>query len=415
MTSCRSPRLPLAAALALVTLVLAPAGAVAQRGEAVIRGTISSAEGGPIAGARIELMDAERVDRVVAEATAGDDGRFRLDVERGLPGSFLLRVSAEGFDLLEGPVELAPGQEGEVSVELVPAGETAAQEATAAYNEGVRAFQEGDLDAAAERFEAALAADPEFARGHLGLAQVYLRRNQAAAAGLEVDLYLAAFPDDVDGHRLAFQIFRAAGDEEKAARELAALVAAGVGAEAAGDVYNDGVAALREGDREAALARFEKALELDPSLAAAARAIATVLYEDQRFAEAAATAGRLLERVPDDAGALKLRFVALEAAGDPAADAALDAWAAADPEAAIEQVSEWAKEDFEADRREGAEKQLLRLLRLQPEVPETHYRLGLLYVGGGDETEAAKHLRRFLELAPEHPEAATARELLQAL
>lgn len=406
--------------LVLATLLLAglvpllvPDAARAQRGEAVVRGTVTAAGGEALAGARVELFPPERTGELTADAVTDADGKFRLEVKRGLPGAFVLRIAADGYEPLEGPVELAPGQEGEVSVELVVAGQEEAAAATAAFNEGVRAFEAQDYATARERFAAALAADPELAQAHLGLAQVALVEESPEAAIEPIERYLAARPDDAGGHQLALRIFLAAGDEERIARETAAL--AGAGAEVASVVYNEGVAALRAGETERALRRFEQALELDPDLATAARAIATVHFEQRRYAEAAERAAALLERAPDDAAALRLRFVALEAAEEPAADAAFDAWAAVAPDAAYEQVSEWAEKDFEADHRESAERHLLRLVRLRPDEPELHYRLGFLYAGGGRTAEARERLERFLELAPDDPRAAEARELLAAL
>ena len=51
-------------------------------------------------------------------------------------------------------------------------------------------------------------------------------------------------------------------------------------------------------------------------------------------------------------------------------------------------------------------------LELEPEMARAHYRLGLAYLSAGELERARNHLTRFIELQPEDPEAATAREML---
>ena len=113
--------------------------------------------------------------------------------------------------------------------------------------------------------------------------------------------------------------------------------------------------------------------------------------------------------------ALRARFVILDRSDAPEAEAALDAWAAQAPDAAIAWLDDHAERDFEADFLDLAEKNLLRLLRLRPEDAEYHYRIGLVYAAQSRPGDAKRHLRKFVELAPDHPEAASARGMIEAL
>lgn len=410
----RRPLLALAWGLTAFALVAATPAA-AQRGRAEVEGTVTHADGGePVTAARVILTAV--ADPAISEgATTGADGVYAITLTKGLPGTFTLRVEAEGFEPLTGPVEILEGQQGTVDVELVAAGTTARQKAIEAYNAGVVAFEAGDYEAARSSLGEALASDPDLAAALLGLAQVELRLDHPAEAASRIEQYLAQRPDDEKAHRLAFEAYRALSDADGMARAKAALAGSGSAAALARDVFNEGAAAFKEGDLATAKARFEEALALDPTLAEAATGIAAVLYQQKEYADAAAAAAALLEREPDDANARRLRFLALEAAEDPAADAALTAYAEADPETVIELLSGWAEEDFKADRNESAEKQLLRLLAIRPDAPETHYRLGLVYASMKQNAKAKEHLRRFLELAPDHPEAGAARDIIAAL
>ena len=383
--------------------------------KAVLTGTVTSVEGEPVAGARVAALRQPVQGEAVAETSTDEEGRYELVIRKGLPGSFLIRVEAEGFEPVEGPVELQPGQDGTIDMELVPGGQAARQRAIDAYNAGVKAYGQGDLETATGQFEGAVEADPTLPEPHLGLAEISLRRERAAEAAEHLETYLGMRPDDVHARRLAYRAYRELGDEEAAERAKAALVERGAGGEIAGDVYNRGVEAYRAGDLQSALERFAEALELDPGLAEAGVAAAAIHYDEDRHEEAARRAGSVLEEHPENVRAARLRFLALEAMGSPEAEEALAAYAELDEEAVVGMLSDWAKEDFEADRRESARKHLERLLGLRPDLPEAHYRLGLVHAGAGETEEAKEHLGRFLELAPEHPEASAAREILEAL
>jgi len=60
----------------------------------------------------------------------------------------------------------------------------------------------------------------------------------------------------------------------------------------------------------------------------------------------------------------------------------------------------------------AAAKVYRQVLDLQPDNAEAHYKLGLSLLSAEDTSTAVTHLKRFLELAPEHPEAAAARDML---
>ena len=56
-----------------------------------------------------------------------------------------------------------------------------------------------------------------------------------------------------------------------------------------------------------------------------------------------------------------------------------------------------------------------KVLEVDPDQSETHYALAMIAVNDGATEEAKLHLERFLALAPDSPEAATARDLLAYL
>lgn len=97
----------------------------------------------------------------------------------------------------------------------------------------------GDLDGAEREFRAALEADPDAKGAATGLGTVCLKTRRAEEARTWFERAVAAWPDDAVAHA------------------------------------NLGAVLLARGERDAAVARLERALELDPSLEPARRALAS--------------------------------------------------------------------------------------------------------------------------------------------
>jgi len=180
--------------------------------------------------------------------------------------------------------------------------------------------------------------------------------------------------------------------------------------------YNEGVAAHDAGDRALARQKFEEAAALNPELVAAHHAVAAIAMEEGRYVEAAAAAEKTLAIDPTHVRALDLRWRAYTAAGDKAkAEVAGEALAAADPAVGAVALYNHAVELFNGGDAAGAAALLGRLVAGQPDHARAHYMLGLSMLNQGKNAEAKEHLQRFLELAPEDPDAAAAKEMLAYL
>ena len=70
---------------------------------------------------------------------------------------------------------------------------------------------------------------------------------------------------------------------------------------------------------------------------------------------------------------------------------------------------------FEAGDNNGAIMEFQQVLQIDPDHARAHYRLGICYVNLDDCPLAKYHLQRFIELAPDDPEAGTAKDLLAYL
>ena len=181
-------------------------------------------------------------------------------------------------------------------------------------------------------------------------------------------------------------------------------------------VFNEGVTALETGDKAAALEKFRQASEIDPDFADAARATAAVAMELEDFASAADAAENLLRLQPDDVAAMATAYFAELMLIDverllPSARRLADA----DPEVVSNQMVQHATVLFDNNEFAGSRSLLELVIEKEPETPAAFLQLGLVCNMDGDSACAKNALKRYLELAPDGPDAATARSLLEYL
>ena len=194
------------------------------------------------------------------------------------------------------------------------------------------------------------------------------------------------------------------------------------GADQAVAAYNEGVTALKGGNVAAALPSLEKAASLNPKLPEAQVALAEAYLDQKRYGDALAAADRYLALRPNDAEGLRARYDALKGAGDnDKAREALDALAAADPkssDAAVRYFNEGAERARTGKLEDAAVffEKAVQIAPTDPKFAKAHYVLGLTYAKDDTKKEAAKEqLNAFLQMAPNDPDAATAKEMLAYL
>jgi tetratricopeptide (TPR) repeat protein len=186
------------------------------------------------------------------------------------------------------------------------------------------------------------------------------------------------------------------------------------------NAYNEGVAKLQAKDKAGAVAKFEAAATLNPKLPDAQIVLAELYLDQGKKTEALAAAERYLALSPSGANAargLSVEYDAYQALGDTAkADAALEAWIKAEPgrETAVRLLNKGVAL-FNASKVDQAVQIFERVLQIDPTLAKTHYMLGLSYANSGQDAKAKAELTKFLELAPNDENAATAKEMLEYL
>jgi tetratricopeptide (TPR) repeat protein len=287
--------------------------------------------------------------------------------------------------------------------------------AVKAFNEGVRLMQSGDSVAAKEQFLEAARIDAEMPQPLSALAGLYLDEKDYAQAVAAADKLLALDPDNPRALQIQYDAYVEMGDKANAAAALDRLSALeGGGTDAAVRVFNQGAEAARVGDVDTALARFEKAAELDPELAPAHAALAGIYLDRDEHQKAVEAAEAALGIDPDLVEVQKIRYEGYRRMGqEEKAKEVFAEMAESDPEGLAETLYENGRRAFDAGNAEQARVAFEQALQADPDYARAHYMLGLVYVNLGDGAKAKEHLQKFIDMAPDDPEVATAREMLQ--
>lgn len=404
-----SPTAALAAALVLT--LLAPPGAAAKKKKetSALSGVVENRAGEPLVDVRVTLNAASGSEFT---GTAKTDKNGEFSVEVPAEGSYLLRLEKEGYAPLEKTTFLVLGEEHLVQVQMLNAAEDRRNEAVRAYNEGAKAYQAKDMATAKERFLAATAGDPSIAEPFLVLADIYLVEGAHREAADAAEKYLALKPGDQKGQMLAYEAYQKLGDQAKVDELRAALGKTDAAPQLAIQTFNEGAIANQEGDLDKAIEKFQSALGLDPDLAEAHAALAAIYYNQERYDEALAGVEKALALNPEHVTSHRVRFLILDAKGDRAsADKAMASYVAVDSKGAVGLLYKRADLDFRDGQPQLARAGLLKVLELDPDMARAHYTLGLIYASD-DTAKAKEHFEKFIELAPDDPEVATAKEMM---
>lgn len=409
----RALSLALLAALALA----ASAHAV---GEGRIIGTVTDDQGAPLAGVKVTFTRPGTDYK--QEKTSDAKGKFTILVLDATQ-EYTIRLDKEGYQPYE--EVLKPKAQDTLRIayqlgKLAPAGPSDEQikemegknQAIAAFNEGVNLLRSNDLNGAAAKFEAATQADANLAPAYGALAEIYVELGRNAEALAAADRYLELEPGNLRGLKVRFDANKALGDKAKTDQALEALIAADRSRETAVRIYNLGAESSRAGNRDDAVAYLKRAIEVDPTLDQAYTALGQVYMVKKSYKDAVAALEPLLARDPQNLEALTIRFEALKAAGDKegakAAEAAMKtAQASQSPETLYKQ----GVAQYNSNNLPSAIETLEKAVAADPKHAKAHYMLGLAYAGS-DAAKAKDHLQKFLELAPNDPDAAAAKEML---
>lgn len=409
--------------LALV-LALGAAGALYAQGQGRVFGQVVDENGKPVQGVKITISSDET--GYHSQKKTDKRGKFTIIfLDATIPYHFVFEK--DGYQTYEENVKAKPGSVVEKqfvlpTVGAAPSAPPPSAEGGApsdpvaeAFNEGVMAYRGGDLVTAEAKFKRALELKPDLAEAYSALAGVLMDQKKYNEALAAADKLLELDPNNVRALEIRYDSYQALGDEEKAKEALAALTATDTGgADAAVRIYNEGAEAARVGDTARATERFQKAIELDPNLAAAHYALSRMYLSAKRFADAAAEAEKALALDPKQTAAQKVRYEAYRALGDQdKAKEAFQQLAAADPKGVAKSLLDQGIDQFNNGKIPEAQSSLEQALQADPSLAKAHYMLGLCFANEGDNAQAKEHLLKFIEMAPNDPDVATAKDMVK--
>ena len=408
-----------------LVLIIMAAGMVEAAYKGRLIGVIVDPDGKPIEGVTVRATS-DDLPNFNETLTTNKKGVFKIDFDE-INVTYKYQFSKNGYITLateqvwtkDGSARhyftLTPGNSGSgAAIGETPVFTTG--EAAAAYQEAVAAFEAKDWATAEIKIEEALEHDPELRQAWEALSVVELEQGHYGEATAAAEKAIEMGSTDVAIFRTRWEAYRLSGDEAMTAEAQADLEKFGLLAEEAKRIYNEGIALLKVDDKAGAFVKFEQALDADPNLEPALFAVATTGLEIGKAEVTASAAETILMNNPGNEDALRLRYnAALELQDDEMLIDALVGLAPVEPEAAKQNLWLLAMAAYNANDNEKTKDRFGKVLIVDPDNAQAHYLLGLVYLGEGANEETREHLEKFLALAPNDPDAASAQEILSYL
>jgi tetratricopeptide (TPR) repeat protein len=406
----------------LVVILVVPGLASAIRKGRLV-GRVVDPEGDPIPGVTVTATSVEVPGFKVVETT-DKKGVFKIDFDV-INVVYNYQFQKVGYQSTEATQTwrkdgtarhdfiMQPGATRAVSG--APAVSTSNQ-AILAFNAGVAAFEAKDYATAEAKIEEALGHDPELRQAWGALSVIELEQGHYQEAVEAAEQAMALGSTDEVILRTRWEAYRNLGDEAKTAEAREDAENAGRLTEEAKRIHNEAVALSKAGNFEGAFAKFQEAVEVDPNLQVALLGVATTGLKIDRNAEVVAATETILKEDPQNEQAIRMRYNASLKLGDENLIIdALVSLAVVEPDMARDGLWLLALAAYDASDMARAKMRFNKVIEVDPNRPRAHYYLGLIYVSEEANAEAKSHLERFLELAPDDPDAATAEDLVKFL
>jgi tetratricopeptide (TPR) repeat protein len=172
--------------------------------------------------------------------------------------------------------------------------------------------------------------------------------------------------------------------------------------------YNEGAQLANAGKDDEAIAKMEEAVAAKPELLAAHQALAALYMRKKAYPKAIASANKVLEYDADNADMVALLFDAYTATGDTAKAAEYKKKMPANPSVLFNDAAKLINQQKDAQ----AEPLLKQAIAADDKFAPAYYELGMIYARAGKNAEAKTNLSKYIELAPNGRDVATAKEML---
>ena len=172
----------------VAVLLVSTAGLSAQMELGVMQGVVSDEAGKPLEGVSFRIHDVDRGRDIIVKSDKS--GRF---YRRGLQAvEYEIFVEKPGYQPIHDKIKLTAGTDRRFDFKLVKA----APEGAGDFANGVKAFNAGDYQGAAQAFEAAVQKAPDVPELHVNLALAYFRLTRTTDAVAQLEKAASLAPDD---------------------------------------------------------------------------------------------------------------------------------------------------------------------------------------------------------------------------
>ena len=290
--ACHLARVLLLAQTVGVLLVSTPAFS-AQMELGVMQGVVRDEAGQPLEDVTFRIRDVERGREIVVKSDK--NGRF---YRRGLQAvEYEIFVEKLGYQPIHDRIKLTAGMDRRFDFKLVRATPAGAGD----FANGVKAYNAGDFQAAAQAFEAAVQKAPELPELHVNLALAYFRLSRAGDAVAQLEKAASLAPNDP---HVQFQLGSAYVEMKDLPKAAAALEQGLAKSTDPKDplVYQAhvtlGAVYFASGNNDKAQQQFEQALVQQPDGPAALLGIGKVYFSKGDVKQALASFERVVAAHP---------------------------------------------------------------------------------------------------------------------
>jgi tetratricopeptide (TPR) repeat protein len=411
----------------LLILFLMVPGLILAEERARLEGRVVDPQGKPIQGVKVTAT-CEQDKKFNETRTTDKKGSFTIIFSQ-IEVTYHYRFEKEGYQTLEANQNwtaegaqrfdwtMQPGTAAQAQAPGAPPPVSTSPDAILAYNAGVMAVRTKDYAAAEAKFKESVGYDPKLVQGWMALSSAQFQTKHYKESAESSEKAVALGSKDPALLQARYEAYKNLGDTEKAAAALKDLESAGRATEEAKKAHNEAVALVKAGNDAAAYAKFQDALALDPNLAPSLVGLATAGLKLGHYAEAATAAETILKSDPGNAAAIRLRYNACLALGDPERLAsALIGLYAVDPAVAKNGLLKLAVDAYyDANSKDHGRADFLKILEWDPNQPFANYYVALFYVAEGKNAEAKTLLEKVVAVAPNTPQGTSARDMLKQL
>ena len=153
---------------------------------------------------------------------------------------------------------------------------------------------------------------------------------------------------------------------------------------------------------------MEEAVKAKPELLAGHEALATLYHRKKDYPKAIASASKVLEYDSDNADMAAILYESYTATGDKTKAAEYKKKMPANPTVLFNDAAKL----INSQKDDEAEPLLKQAILADEKFAPAYYELGMIYVRAGKNADARTNLQKYLELAPNGRDAATAKEML---